>query len=171
MFFHIRVMQIFTRHGLWAHKTCVMFCCKWIGNSIEQIYKWVRSWNCDCPVTWFCYQLIAKPGNRTTTVPWPDPYTLHCFTAFVLLLKKVINALRFCVIPLSQLLSDSHSCMSILWTHTCCLQNMTDQTIALKCSNGSLDMTISLTPYGLVPHIQQFPHLMSASIGFIWHIL
>ena len=25
--------------------------------------------------TWFCYQLIAKPGNKTSTHPWPDPYT------------------------------------------------------------------------------------------------
>ena len=36
---------------------------------------WVRSWNCGCLVTWFCYQLIAKPGNKTVVVPWPDPYT------------------------------------------------------------------------------------------------
>ena len=35
---------------------------------------WVRSRNCVCLVTWFCYQLIAKPGNKTATVPWPDPY-------------------------------------------------------------------------------------------------
>ena len=35
---------------------------------------WVRSRNCGCRVTWFCYQLIAKPGNKTATVPWPDPY-------------------------------------------------------------------------------------------------
>ena len=35
---------------------------------------WVRSRNCGCLVTWFCYQLIAKPGNKTATVPWPDPY-------------------------------------------------------------------------------------------------
>ena len=28
---------------------------------------------CGCLVTWFCYQLIAKPGNKTATVPWPDP--------------------------------------------------------------------------------------------------
>ena len=34
----------------------------------------VRSQNCGCLVTWFCYQLIAKPGNKTATVPWPDPY-------------------------------------------------------------------------------------------------
>ena len=33
---------------------------------------WVRSRNCSCLVTWFCYQLIAKPGNKTATVPWPD---------------------------------------------------------------------------------------------------
>ena len=29
---------------------------------------WVRSRNCGCLVTWFCYQLIAKPGNKTATV-------------------------------------------------------------------------------------------------------
>ena len=38
------------------------------------IYIWVRSWNCTCLVTWFCYHLIAKPGNKTAAVPWPDPY-------------------------------------------------------------------------------------------------
>ena len=37
---------------------------------------WVRSWNFGCLVTWFCYQLIAKPGNKTATVSWPDP-SLH----------------------------------------------------------------------------------------------
>ena len=37
---------------------------------------WVRSRNCGCLVTWFCYQLIAKPGNKTATVSWPDPYTI-----------------------------------------------------------------------------------------------
>ena len=34
---------------------------------------WVRSRNCGCLVTWFCYQLIAKPGNKTAPVPWLDP--------------------------------------------------------------------------------------------------
>ena len=34
---------------------------------------WVRSPNCVCLVTWFCYQLIAKPGNKTAAVSWPDP--------------------------------------------------------------------------------------------------
>ena len=37
-------------------------------------YIWVRSRNCGRLVTWFCYQLIAKPGNKTAAVSWPDPY-------------------------------------------------------------------------------------------------
>ena len=40
----------------------------------HDIVIWVRSWNCGCLVTWFCYQLIAKPGIKTAAVPWPDPY-------------------------------------------------------------------------------------------------
>ena len=35
---------------------------------------WAESQNCGCLVTWFCYQLIANPGNKTAIVPWPDPY-------------------------------------------------------------------------------------------------
>ena len=42
------------------------------------IYIWVRSRNCGCLVTWFCYLLIAKPGNKTATVSWPDPYDTFC---------------------------------------------------------------------------------------------
>ena len=40
---------------------------------------WVRSWNCGCLVTWFPYQLIAKPGNKTATVLWPDPSVVSIF--------------------------------------------------------------------------------------------
>ena len=36
---------------------------------------WVRSRRCGCLVTWCCYQLIAKPGNKTATHSWPDPST------------------------------------------------------------------------------------------------
>ena len=49
--------------------------------ALDCITIWVRSRNCSCLVTWFCYQLIAKPGDKTATVSWPDPYfnnhTLH----------------------------------------------------------------------------------------------
>ena len=34
----------------------------------------VRSRSCGCLVTWFCYWLIAKPGNKTAAVSWPNPY-------------------------------------------------------------------------------------------------
>ena len=36
----------------------------------------VRSRRCGCLVTWFCYQLIAKPGNKTATPSGPDPYNV-----------------------------------------------------------------------------------------------
>ena len=49
---------------------------------------WVGSRNCGCPVTLFCYQLIAKPGSKTATVPWPDPYVISLMaTSFPLLLS------------------------------------------------------------------------------------
>ena len=37
-------------------------------------YIWVSSRWCDCLVTKFCYQMIAKPGNKTDTPLWTDPY-------------------------------------------------------------------------------------------------
>ena len=44
------------------------------GISHGKTWIWVKSRNCGCLVTWFCYQLIAKPGNKTAAVLWPDPY-------------------------------------------------------------------------------------------------
>ena len=38
---------------------------------------WIRWCRCACLVTWFCYHLIAKPGNKTGTPLWPDPYNLN----------------------------------------------------------------------------------------------
>ena len=46
---------------------------------------WVRSWNCGCIVTWFCYHLIAKPGNKTAAVPWPDLSVTTTLTKYPLL--------------------------------------------------------------------------------------
>ena len=37
----------------------------------------VRSWRCGCLVPWFCYQLKAKPGNKTAAPSWPDPYVVE----------------------------------------------------------------------------------------------
>ena len=53
-------------------KLVISFYLNQLPNSLQ--YIWVRSWNCGCLVTWFCYQLIAKPGNKTASVLWSDPY-------------------------------------------------------------------------------------------------
>ena len=37
----------------------------------------IRSWRCDCLFTWFCYQMIAKPGNKVAAPLWPGPYILY----------------------------------------------------------------------------------------------
>ena len=55
-----------TAYGVEYSVETVYITCGW--------YIWVGSRNCGCLVTWFCYQLIAKPGNKTATVSWPYPY-------------------------------------------------------------------------------------------------
>ena len=37
-------------------------------------HTWVKSWSCGSLVTWFCYQLLAKPGNTTAAPSWPEPF-------------------------------------------------------------------------------------------------
>ena len=55
-------------------------------SSLSSICIWVGSRNWDCLVTWFCYQLIAKPGNKTAPVSLPDPYVFFfVITLFVIL--------------------------------------------------------------------------------------
>ena len=56
--------------GLPAHQGLETEWSTWIRNI------WVRSRNCSCLVTWFCYQLVAKPGNKAARVPWPHPYII-----------------------------------------------------------------------------------------------
>ena len=46
----------------------------WIPIPEKMVFIWVRSRRCGYLVTRFCYQLIAKPGNKTATVSWSDPY-------------------------------------------------------------------------------------------------
>ena len=58
----------------------------WFWNYLPRnIRIWVRSLNCGCLVTWFCYQLIAKPGNKTTPPQWPDSYP-HCIESILWML-------------------------------------------------------------------------------------
>ena len=61
----------------WSHD-CVIFIME-ISITGKTVFIWIRSRSCGCLDTWFCYQLIAKPGKKTATVPWPDLYkdSLH----------------------------------------------------------------------------------------------
>ena len=71
--------------------------------------KWVRSQNCGCLVTWFCYQLIAKPGNKAAAVPCPGPYHFsrqYCTTIY---LAQLIHHL----LPYSHI--GGHNCLH--WCH------------------------------------------------------
>ena len=65
--------------------------CEWHGKVLNIVnlltYIWVRSQRSNWLVTWFCYQLIAKSGNKWVAPLWPDPYihvlviiVLHLFT-------------------------------------------------------------------------------------------
>ena len=54
---------------IFKHRNNIIHVISWA----KEIFIWVRSRNCGCLITWFCYQLIAKPGNKTAAVSWPDP--------------------------------------------------------------------------------------------------
>ena len=60
-----------TKWNLWH---CIDVVCLAHDYILLWICIWVRSRNCGCFVTWFCYQLIAKPGNKTAAVSLPDSY-------------------------------------------------------------------------------------------------
>ena len=47
----------------WIYNSCYL---NWFKHRSCMFSIWVRSRNCGCLVTWFCYQLIAKPGIRQT---------------------------------------------------------------------------------------------------------
>ena len=59
------------------HKSANIHCI--LGKSLQQLLAWneiiwARSRNCGCLVACFCYQVIAKTGNKTVAVSWPGPY-------------------------------------------------------------------------------------------------
>ena len=57
---------------------------------VWSMFFWIRSRNCSCLVTWFCCQLIAKPGNKAAAVSWP----VTClFLIFMIDLEYFLNLL------------------------------------------------------------------------------
>ena len=64
--------QPFPLLSYFSPAVCLMGLCHHIQSVVW--YIWVRTHNCGCLVTWFCYQLIAKPVNKTAAVWWLGPY-------------------------------------------------------------------------------------------------
>ena len=84
-----------------------------ISASESQILIWVRSQNCGCIVTWFCYQLIAKPGNKTAAVLWPDPYVKQ--TVFVI--TMVVSPTTKCWLDTDYSAKWVTSCSRVQWVY------------------------------------------------------
>ena len=75
-------MHLKMSSAIWQIAT-VSMCQAWQRSITLEKCLWVRTRNCGCLVTWFCYQLIAKPGNKTAAVSWPDPSSYSCFQFYV----------------------------------------------------------------------------------------
>ena len=76
---------------------------------------WVRSRNCGCLVTWFCYQLIAKPGNRTAAVSWPDPYVVWCLLTPCYIIQCAVGSYRMLPCRLTRHFSFSYTYQIWMW--------------------------------------------------------
>ena len=78
---------------------------------------WVRSSMCACLVTWSCYQMIAKPGNKTfLTWPmyihpsvWPNHTIRHRITW-----STLFQLMTCCLVAPSHYLSQ-FSIKGVLW--------------------------------------------------------
>ena len=59
---------------------------------LENTNIWVESWKCGCIVTWFCYQLIAKPGNKRQP-QYHDLIFLHFLSFLSIEMAQVVEIL------------------------------------------------------------------------------
>ena len=68
----------------------------------------------------FCNQLIAKPGNKTAIVPWPDPYVNYTCTDISWRPHTItIYQSQSCNVHTHQHINVSHAILddvNILWT-------------------------------------------------------
>ena len=122
----------------------------------------VKSQNCGCIVTWFCYQLIAKPGNKIATVPWTDSHMynhsdlVYIFNCTCLHLRDVPISTQSVIVLINwhhwlilNILLNSK--LEICWKwHTHVNQFLTNQSCiavmpsAKFCSENSLIMSIGV---------------------------
>ena len=80
----IDLCQYFSGNGLLPLSTKplskIMLACHHVGHVVVTSWQFnmilVRSWRWVCLVTWFCYHLIAKLGNKTGAPSWPNTICL-----------------------------------------------------------------------------------------------
>ena len=85
----------------------------------RQLFRWVRLRKCGCLVTWFCYQLIAKPGNKRAAVPWLDPYASSWLKIFIFSWKFHWNLFPWNMLQLISIDWISIITLPNLIVHTC----------------------------------------------------
>ena len=75
----------------------------------NDIFIWVKSRRCGCLVTWFCYQMIAKPDNKIATPSWPDPYAKQHYNDIVFKDGMItrLNQQWFITEPLGTIFSEN----------------------------------------------------------------
>ena len=104
---------------------------------------WVRSRNCGCLVTWFCYPLIAKPGNKAATVSWPDPYAQASTSEMLLLISCHFEGARpsaGAVLMINPVMIQCHLCQQ----DEVIQNDLRD--FAYSCSSLSFNMNSSHSP-------------------------
>ena len=75
-------------------RNCMTKASDWKQGFLKSIHHdlftiWIRSRRCGCLVTWFCYHLIAKPGNKTAAPSWPDPYLHLTLTSYGVITSQI----------------------------------------------------------------------------------
>ena len=87
-------------------------CCATLTWKMKCLFKvmWVELWWCGFLVTWFCYAVIVKPGNKTATPPWSDQY--HIYIASVQWWQKVqiyFMFFKMCFFPAVVIIAEDKS--------------------------------------------------------------
>ena len=129
--------------------------CHW-----REVCIWVRSRRSGCLVNWFCYHLIAKPGNKTAAPSWPDPYA----TMLVSLLLLTKTRLRH---RMSDMLGCSMSSLTFwmaeqwaLWGSLNCQPPHSLSAIQIRKALSKMKCGKSAGPSGIIPEM-----LKAALIG------
>ena len=88
------------------------WCCATLTWKMKCLFKvmWVELWWCGSLVTWFCYAVIVKPGNKTATPPWSDQ--CHIYIASVQWWQKVqiyFMFFKMCFFPAVVIIAEDKS--------------------------------------------------------------